>query len=116
MGVLTFLFFIILAIAAYHLVIILKNDFKDINESRKKLKYIKSLGLFAFVSGIMGQLMGLYNAFGAIEQAMDISPQILAGGLKVSMITTIYGALIFLISYLLWIILDYVASNKKNGS
>jgi biopolymer transport protein ExbB/TolQ len=64
----------------------------------------------------MGQLMGLYNAFGAIEKAMDISPPILAGGLKVSMITTIYGALIFLISYLLWIILDYVASTKKNGS
>jgi flagellar motor component MotA len=116
MGILTFLFFIILAIAVYHLVIILKNDFKDINESRKKLKYIKSLGLFAFITGIMGQLMGLYNAFGAIEKAMDISPPILAGGLKVSMITTIYGALIFLISYLLWIILDYVASTKKNGS
>ena len=116
MGILTFLFFIILAIAVYHLVIILKNDFKDINESRKKLKYIKSLGLFAFITGIMGQLMGLYNAFGAIEKAMDISQPILAGGLKVSMITTIYGALIFLISYLLWIILDYVASTKKNGS
>jgi len=116
MGILTILFFIILAIAAYHLVIILKNDFKDINESRKKLKYIKSLGLFAFVTGIMGQLLGLYNAFGAIEMAMDISPAILAGGLKVSMITTIYGALIFVISYLLWIILDYSASTKKNGS
>jgi flagellar motor component MotA len=116
MGILTILFFIILAIAVYHLVIILKNDFKDINESRKKLKYIKSLGLFAFVTGIMGQLLGLYNAFGAIEMAMDISPAILAGGLKVSMITTIYGALIFVISYLLWIILDYSASTKKNGS
>ncbi|MEE4213707.1 MAG: MotA/TolQ/ExbB proton channel family protein [Bacteroidales bacterium] len=116
MGILTILFFIILAIAVYHLVIILKNDFKDITESRKKLKYIKSLGLFAFVTGIMGQLMGLYNAFGAVEQAMDISPAILAGGLKVSLITPIYGALIFVISYLLWIILDYVASNKKNGS
>ena len=116
MGILTIVFFIILAIAVYHLVIILKNDFKDINESRKKLKYIKSLGLFAFVTGFMGQLMGLYNAFGAVERAMDISPAILAGGLKVSMITPIYGALIFVISYLLWIILDYVASNKKNGS
>lgn len=116
MGILTILFFIILAIAAYHSVIILKNDFKDINESRKKLKYIKSLGLFAFVTGIMGQLIGLYNAFMAIENAMEISPAILAGGLKVSLITPIYGALILLISYLIWIILDYIASCKKNGS
>jgi len=116
MGILTILFFIILAIAIYHLVIILKRDFKDINEPRKKLKYVKSLGLFAFVTGILGQLIGLYHAFGAIEKAMDVSPAIIAGGLKISMITTIYGGFIFLISYLLWIILDHVASNKNNGA
>jgi len=42
MGILTILLFIILAIAIYNLVIILRRDFKDINETRKKLKYIKS--------------------------------------------------------------------------
>jgi len=116
MGILTILLFIILAIAIYNLVIILRRDFKDINETRKKLKYIKSLGLFAFITGILGQLLGLFNALGAIEQAMDISPAIIAGGLKISMITPIYGILILLFSYIFWFILDYIASRRENGN
>ena len=114
MGILTILFFIILAIAIYNLIIILRGDFKDINETRKKLKYLKSIGLFAFISGILGQLIGLFSALSAIEQAMDISPAILAGGLKISMIPPIYGILILLISYIFWIILDYIASRRNN--
>jgi len=114
MGILTIVFFIILAIAVYYLVIILRRDFKDIDEARKKLKYIKSLGLFAFVTGILGQLLGLFNALSAIEKAMDISPVIMAGGLKISMIPPIYGILIFLVSYIFWIILDYIASKRNN--
>ena len=114
MGILTILFFIILAIAIYNLIIILRGDFKDINETRRKLKYVKSIGLFAFISGILGQLLGLFSALTAIEQAMDISPAIIAGGLKISMITPIYGILILLISYIFWIILDYIASRRNN--
>jgi len=115
MGILTTVFFIILAIAIYNLVIILRGDYKDITETRAKLRYIKSLGIFAFVTGILGQLLGLFNAFGAIEQAMDISPAIIAGGLKVSMISPIYGILILLMSYIFWIILDFIASRRNNG-
>lgn len=114
MGILTILFFAILAIAVYNLVIILRRDFKDIGETRKKLKYMKSIGLFAFITGILGQLLGLFSALSAIEQAMDISPAIIAGGLKISMIPPIYGILILLISYIFWIILDYIASRSNN--
>lgn len=116
MGILTIIFFIILAIAIYNLVIILRGDFKNINETRNKLKYLKSLGLFAFITGILGQLLGLFNALGAIEQAMDISPAVIAGGLKISMITPIYGILILLFSYIFWIILDNIASRRNNGN
>ncbi len=114
MGILTLIFFVMLAIAVFNFVLILKNDFKDIEETRKKLSYLKSLGLFAFIAGILGQLIGLYSAFTAIEKAMDISPAILAGGLKVSMITVIYGTVIFLLSYLFWFILDYMAGRRVN--
>jgi len=113
MSILTILLFIILGMSIFYLVIILRKDYKDIAETRNRLKYIKSLGLFTFVAGILGQLVGLFSAFSAIERAMEISPPIMAGGLKVSMITTIYGALIFLVSYLCWIIIDYIASRMK---
>ena len=115
MGILTILFFTILAIAIFNLTLLIRKDYKDILETRRKLVYLKSIGRFALVTGIMGQLLGLFNAFQAIEKATDISPAILAGGLKVSMITTIYGMLIFLFSYLFWLLLDYYASKQSNS-
>ncbi|MEQ9405788.1 MAG: MotA/TolQ/ExbB proton channel family protein [Cyclobacteriaceae bacterium] len=74
------------------------------------LDLIKSIGLFALVFGIFGQLLGLFQAFQSIEMAGTVSPALLVGGLKVSMITTLYGMTIFLISYGIWFFL----SLKKN--
>jgi biopolymer transport protein ExbB/TolQ len=113
MGILTGLLFVILVIAIFYVVIIVRKDYKNLEEARKRLRYIKSIGLFALVTGLLGQMIGLYMAFSAIEQAMDVSPAIMAGGLKVSMIAPMYGMVIFLISYVLWILVDYVASRNK---
>jgi len=60
--------------------------------------WVKEIGLLALITGIIGQLIGLYSAFVAVEQVGDVSIGILMGGLKVSSITTIYGALIYFIS------------------
>lgn len=56
--------------------------------------------------GIPGQLIGLLEAFKALEQVGDISPALLAGGLKISMITILYGILIYLFPILIWFLLD----------
>ena len=112
MGILTILFFIILALTVFNFYIIGKKDFKDILEARKKLIYIKSIGLFAMVTGILHQLIGLFMAFKALELAGDVSLSLLASGLKISLISPIYGIMIFLLSYLLWITLDYLASRN----
>ncbi|MCF8346191.1 MAG: MotA/TolQ/ExbB proton channel family protein [Bacteroidales bacterium] len=112
MGILTGILFIVLLIAIYHLFLVIRKDYKDIDETRKRLTYIKSIGLFGLVTGILGQMIGLYSAFSAIENALDVSPAIMAGGLKVSMITPIYGVVIFLVSYFLWVIIDFIASKK----
>ena len=113
MGILTAVLFIILAIAVFYFIIIIRKDFKDIDETRKRLKYIKSFGLFGLVMGILGQMIGLYSAFSAIDRAKDISPAIMMGGLKVSLITPMYGMIIFLISYLLWVVIDFLASKNS---
>ena len=63
---------------------------------------IRSLGLFALVLGMLGQFIGLFTAFEFISGGMEVSPEMMAGGVKVSMITSIYGMIIFVISYLLW--------------
>ena len=71
------------------------------SKSKQNLKTIRSLGLLALVLGMLGQFIGLFEAFRVIESGVTISPAMLAGGVKISMITSIYGMLIFVILYLL---------------
>ena len=74
-------------------------------EKNRSVGLIKSAGLLAFITGILGQLIGLFSAFEAIQQMGSASPAMLAGGLKMSMITTIYGGIIYIVAILLAIIL-----------
>lgn len=114
MGILTLLLLIICAMAVYQFIQISRGNVEHETTFRHRLTYIKSLGLFSLVFGIFTQLLGLYQAFSAIEMAGDVSPAILMGGLKVSMISTMYGMIIFLISYLLWLGLDYTVKNSTS--
>lgn len=112
MGILTLLFLCMIALVIYRGWQLARKDIPHATTFRHQLTHIKSVGLFALVVGIFGQLLGLYQAFGVIERAGAISPALLAGGLKVSMISTLYGALIFLISYVIWLTLDYRLTAK----
>jgi len=76
--------------------------------STKAIKLVSSLALFALVWGCLGQVLGLISAFDAIEAASDISVGMLAAGLKISFLTTAFGAVIFLIGRLGIIILTLV--------
>ena len=66
-------------------------------------RYVKELGLLALAVGFMGQLLGLFGAFEGIEQMGGVSQAILAGGLKVSSITSVYGLLIYIVSLVIQI-------------
>ena len=105
MSVLSLSLFIILAIAAINIMRLIRNTY-DAAHQVLGISDIKSIGIFAIVWGIFGQSIGLFSAFQAIEAAGDIAPGMLYGGLKVSMITTLYGTFIFLISWLIWLVLN----------
>ena len=114
MGILTFTLIVMIAWAIYQfLPALLKSDV-DYATVKARLKHIKTIGTFAAVFGVFGQLIGLFQAFSIIEEMGDVSQSLLAGGLKVSLISTIYGILIFLISIILWFVLDYIVSRKAN--
>ena len=106
MGILTILLLILLATAVIFAINISNGKAQDYEGFRHRLTYLKSMGLFTMITGILGQLIGLLLAFGAIERAGDISPQMVYGGLKISFYTTVYGILIYLFSILIWFILD----------
>jgi MotA/TolQ/ExbB proton channel family len=106
MGILTILLMIILATTAVFAFFITSGKAIKSESFRNRLAYVKSIGLFTMIFGILGQLIGLTEAFGAIERAGDISPALIFGGLKVSMYTTLYGIFIYLLSILIWFLLD----------
>jgi len=106
MSILTILLVIILAVSVYFAIAIASGKAVDKEGFREQLRYVKSLGLFTMITGILGQMIGLFSAFIAIEEAGDISPAMIAGGLKVSMITSLTGVIFFLISLAIWFMLD----------
>ncbi|HAD97290.1 MAG TPA: hypothetical protein DCG19_07775 [Cryomorphaceae bacterium] len=87
---------------------------KDV-PAAKGVFIVRQLGLLAFISGVLGQAIGLYGALQGIEMMGNgISPEILAGGLKVSMICNIYGIIIFGIAIILSLIIKVM--DKGHGS
>lgn len=47
--------------------------------------------------GFMGTVIGMIGAFDAIEIAGDISPSLVAGGIKIALITTVFGLIVAII-------------------
>ena len=47
--------------------------------------------------GFLGTVIGMVMSFDKIQQEGDISPTIVAGGMKVALITTIYGIVVALV-------------------
>lgn len=72
----------------------------------KTITLVSSLSLFVLVWGFLGQMIGLIGAFDAIEAAGDISPAILAGGLKIAILSPLFGMFVFLIARVGIIILN----------
>ncbi len=52
--------------------------------------------------GFFGTVIGMVQAFDAIEAAGDISPQVVAGGMKVALITTVGGLIVGMILQILY--------------
>ena len=60
--------------------------------------------------GFMGTVIGMVQAFDKIQQVGDISPTVVAGGMKVALITTIFGLIAAIILQLFY---NYVLSKVE---
>jgi biopolymer transport protein ExbB len=47
--------------------------------------------------GFMGTVIGMIDAFDAIAEAGDVSPALVAGGIKVALLTTVGGLIVAII-------------------
>jgi hypothetical protein len=74
--------------------------------NRKWIDSIKHASGLAVAYGTFGTLTGLFFAFDALEASKEIIPfQVIMGGLKVALISILYGLIIFFISMLAYMVL-----------
>jgi biopolymer transport protein ExbB len=73
-------------------------------------KNISWLSLFIALApmlGFMGTVIGMIDAFDKIAVANDISPSVVAGGIKIALLTTVFGLVVAII---LQIFYNYIVS------
>ena len=73
----------------------------------KGLVWISLFIAIAPMLGFMGTVIGMIFAFDKIEQAGDLSPSVVAGGIKVALLTTVFGLIVAII---LQIFYNYIVS------
>lgn len=80
----------------------------------KWLEALKQIGGLAAAYGTFGTLIGLFFAFNALEAMEEMIPlQVIMGGLKVALITVLYGLTIFCLSFLAYIVLKLTSQSTK---
>jgi biopolymer transport protein ExbB len=77
----------------------------------KGLSWITLFIAMAPSLGFLGTVIGMIQAFDKIQQVGDISPTIVAGGMKVALITTVGGLIVALILQLFY---NYILSKVES--
>jgi biopolymer transport protein ExbB len=75
------------------------------------LSWITLFIALAPMLGFLGTVVGMVQAFDAIELAGDISPTVVAGGMKVALLTTVFGLIVAII---LQVIYNYLVSKVES--
>jgi biopolymer transport protein ExbB len=86
----------------------------------KGLSWIALFIALAPMLGFMGTVIGMIGAFDAIEVAGDISPSLVAGGIKVALITTVTGLIVAIILQIFYNYcvakIDSIVNNMEDAS
>lgn len=78
---------------------------KDEKAFLKSVNLIAEVSLLGLVIGVFASVIGLITAFDTIEAVGNVATNVLAGGLKVSFLTIVFGTITFIISRIAIIIL-----------
>ncbi|WP_020533873.1 MotA/TolQ/ExbB proton channel family protein [Flexithrix dorotheae] len=74
----------------------------EMGRLEKGLVWISLFISLAPMLGFMGTVIGMIGAFDSIEAAGDISPSLVAGGIKVALLTTVAGLIVAIILQLFY--------------
>ena len=86
----------------------------------KGLTWIQLFIAIAPMLGFLGTVVGMIQAFDQIEAAGDISPALVAGGIKVALLTTVFGLIVAMILQIFYNYLvskiDEIVNNMEDSS
>lgn len=81
----------------------------------KGISWITLFIALAPMLGFLGTVIGMIQAFDAIEIAGDISPTLVAGGIKVALITTVFGLIVAMILQVFYNLIISKVDSIVNG-
>ena len=70
----------------------------------KAPRWVKEIGIGALVFSVFATLGGLSQIFDLVQTFGEVSFPVLAGGLKVTLITTFYGLIVYFLSLVIRVI------------
>ena len=79
----------------------------QMGQLEKNVSWISLFIAIAPMLGFMGTVIGMIDAFDKIEAAGDMNPSLVAGGIKVALLTTVFGLIVAII---LQIFYNYIIS------
>lgn len=79
---------------------------------QKTISLIKSFSWFAVAWGFLGRTFGLIMAFDKVEAAGELTPRLLAEGLKMALVDPLFGIVVFIIARALIIALISMGKEK----
>ena len=93
------IFILLLVIIAFFIRGLIKNN------TQKNIDLIASISWFAVAWGFLGRTFGLIKAFDMVAAQGELTPRLLADGLKMALVDPLFGLFVFLIARVFIIIL-----------
>lgn len=87
------IFIILLVVIALFIWGFLKKD-----NHKKAVSLMNHFGWFAVAWGFMGRTFGLISAFDAVEAHGELTPSLLADGLKMALVDPLFGIFVFIVA------------------
>jgi len=92
----------------------------QMGQLEKGLVWLSLFIALAPMLGFMGTVIGMIGAFDAIQAAGDISPGVVAGGIKVALLTTVAGLIVAIILQVFYNFItskiDSIVNNMEDAS
>ena len=92
----------------------------QMGQLEKNVSWISLFIALAPMLGFMGTVIGMITAFDKIEAAGDMQPSLVAGGIKVALLTTVFGLIVAIILQIFYnyIIakIDSIVNDMENAS